>query len=119
MGPGERGGSDQEIRDGAGVADKIEGMATLRITEADLSRDARGVLAKVREGLEILVEEDGQPVAAINALPAGRRIRDCIALARAFESRLGYAPVPDKDFARDVQEANDERSESFDPPAWD
>ena len=36
---------------------------------------------------------------------SGRSIDEAIAIAEAFEAGLGYAPVPDADWARDVQEA--------------
>jgi hypothetical protein len=34
----------------------------------------------------------------------GRQISDCIALAKAYEKDLGHAPVPDQNFATDVQD---------------
>ena len=34
----------------------------------------------------------------------GRKISECIALAKAYEENLGYSPVPDENFARDVEE---------------
>jgi|GEM_PF-7073649 len=37
----------------------------------------------------------------------------------AYEVKLGYAPVPNEDFAKDVQAAVDARRDSFEPPAWD
>jgi hypothetical protein len=33
----------------------------------------------------------------------GRKLSECIAIAKAYEKNLGYAPVPDADFAADVQ----------------
>jgi hypothetical protein len=39
----------------------IEPMAALRITEAELARDVHAVLAKVREGVEVIVERDTVP----------------------------------------------------------
>ena len=79
---------------------------TLRITESELSRDVRGALEKVERGNEVIVEsEDHRPLAVIKPpQPVGRKISECIALAKAYEEQLGYAPVPDADFARDVQE---------------
>ena len=86
----------------------IEEMATVRITEAELARDIRAVLAKVQEGVEVIVEQDQRPVAIIKAPQgAGRKISECIALAKAYEEKLGHTPVPDPDFARDVQAAID------------
>jgi hypothetical protein len=100
-------------------------MATLHITEAEAARDFHAVLARVRDGAEVVVENDRHPVAVIRAPQEPdrsmeyRSIDEAIAIAEAFESRLGYAPVPDPDFARDVQEAIGAHREPLDPPAWD
>lgn len=40
-------------------------------------------------------------------------------MAAAYEAKLGGAPIPDEDFARDVQAGIDARRDSFEPPAWD
>ena len=81
-------------------------MATIRITEAELARDVRAALEKVEQGSELIIErEDHWPLAIMKQpQPVGRKIGECIALAKAYEEKLGYAPVPDEDFARDVQE---------------
>lgn len=98
----------------------IEVMGTVRITEAELARDIHAVLAKVQEGVEVIVEQDHRPVAVIKTPRGpGRKISECIALAKAHEEQLGYAPIPDPDFAKDVQAAIDARREPFNPPAWD
>ncbi|HXB73135.1 MAG TPA: hypothetical protein VNY05_33165 [Candidatus Acidoferrales bacterium] len=77
------------------------------------------MLAKVQEGVEVIVEQDHRPVAVIKTPPGPRRkISECIALAKAYEEKLGYAPVPDPDFARDVQAAIDAHREPLNPPAW-
>jgi antitoxin (DNA-binding transcriptional repressor) of toxin-antitoxin stability system len=84
----------------------IEEMATVRITEAELVRDIHAVLAQVQEGVEVIVEQNHRPVAVIKTPEGpGRRISECIALAKAHEEKLGYTPVPDPDFARDVRAA--------------
>ena len=58
----------------------IMDMGTLRITEAELARDIHAVLAMVREGAEILVEQDHHAVAVIRSpLPKGRLLSECIA----------------------------------------
>lgn len=49
----------------------------------------------------------------------GRKLSECIAIAKAYEEELGYAPVPDADFAADVQTAVDAHREPLNPPAWD
>lgn len=98
----------------------IEVMATVRITEAELARDIHAVLAQVQEGVEVIVEQDHRPVAVIKTPPVpGRKISECIALAKAYEEKLGSAPVPDADFARDVQAAIDAHHEPLNPPPWD
>jgi antitoxin (DNA-binding transcriptional repressor) of toxin-antitoxin stability system len=98
----------------------IEVMATVRISEAELARDTHAVLAKVQEGVEVIVERDHRPVAVIKTPQGpGRKISECIALAKAHEDKLGYAPVPDRDFAKDVQAAIDAHREPFNPPSWD
>ena len=98
----------------------IEEMATVRITEVELARDIHVVLAKVQQGVEVIVEQDHRPVAVIRTPQGpGRKISECIALAKAYEEKLGYAPVPDPDFAKDVQAAIDAHREPFRPPPWD
>ena len=98
----------------------IEVMATVRITEAELARDIHAVLAKVQEGVEVIVEQDHRPVAVIKSPRGpGRKISECIALAKAYEEKLGYAPVPDPAFAKDVQAAIDAHREPLIPPVWD
>ena len=99
----------------------IKDEMTLRLTEAELARDIHAVLARVREeGLEVIVEQDHRPVAVIKTPQGpGRKISECIAIAKAYEENLGYAPVPDADFAADVQAAIDGHREPLNPPAWD
>ena len=73
---------------------------TVRITEAELARDTHAALARVQEGVEVIVEQEHRPVAVIRTPRGpGRKISDCIAVAKAYEEKLGYAPVPDPDFA--------------------
>ena len=40
-------------------------MGTLHISEAELARDPYAVLAKVEEGVEVIVERNHRPVATI------------------------------------------------------
>ena len=100
-----------------------EAMATVHMSEAEVARDLHAVLAKVKQGTEVAIEQDQRPVAVLRAPQAGgpgRKLSECIALAKAYEERLGYAPIPDADFANDVQEGiADSRRDLFDPPAWD
>ena len=98
----------------------IEDGMTVRITELELARDTHAVLEKVQAGVEIVVEQDHRPVAVIKTpLGPGRKISECIALAKAYDEKLGYAPVPDPDFAKDVQAGIDAHGEPLNPPSWD
>ena len=79
----------------------IEAMAQVHMTEAELARDLHDVLAKVQQGLEIVVEQDNRPVAVIRApLTEGRLLSECIALAEA----RGSATTLDEGFMKDVEE---------------
>lgn len=49
----------------------------------------------------------------------GRKLSECIAIAKAYEEELGYSPLPDADFAADVQAAVDAHREPLNPLAWD
>lgn len=92
------------------------------MSEAEVARDLHAVLAKVQEGVEIVIEQDDRPVAVLKpSAPArpGRKLSECIAMAQAYEAKLGYAPTLDEDFAEDVQAGIDARRDSFEPPAWD
>jgi antitoxin (DNA-binding transcriptional repressor) of toxin-antitoxin stability system len=91
-------------------------MATVRITEAELARDLHAVLAKVRQGVEVVVEQDSRPVAVIKTPPVGgRKISEVLAAMKAS----GANAVIDEDFARDVEEAIRLHSQPWNPPSWD
>ena len=92
----------------------IESMV-LRITEAELARDVHAVLAKVRDGVEVIVEQDHRPVAAIMPpFPKGRLLSESIALAEARRTTA----IPDEGFIKDVEEGIAERSKPWNPPTW-
>ena len=97
-------------------------MATIHITDADLARDVRGVLAKLGQGVEIVVELDHQEIAVLKPVGNGksrRSVDECIALAKAYEESAGEAPLPDSEFAADVQAGIEGRRDSLNPPSWD
>lgn len=95
-------------------------MATVRITEAELARDVRAVLEKIEWGNEVIIErEDHHPVAVMKQPRiVGRKISECIALAKAYEQDLGCAPAPDEEFAGAVQEFVDSHREPI-RNVWD
>lgn len=94
----------------------IVSMGTLHISEAELARDLNAVLAKVEEGMEVVVERDHRPVATIRPpRRSGRPISACIASARASAS----SAILDGGFGRDVEQGIRERSQPWNPPSWD
>jgi antitoxin (DNA-binding transcriptional repressor) of toxin-antitoxin stability system len=93
-------------------------MAIVHMSEAEVARDLNAVLAKVQQGVEIVIEQDHRPVAVLKAPQPegpGRKLSECIALAKAYEEKLGYAPIPDADFAKDVEAGIDARRDPFEP----
>ena len=91
------------------------GMATIHISETEAVRDLAGLLARVRAGAEVVIENGTHPVAVLHtAAPPRRSIEECIALLPEDSSA-----VIDEDFARDVAEAVAAHREPLNPPAWD
>jgi antitoxin (DNA-binding transcriptional repressor) of toxin-antitoxin stability system len=89
---------------------------TVRMTEAELARDLHTVLDKVRQGVEVVIQQDSRPVAVLKApLVSGRRISEVIAALDAS----GANAVIDEDFARDVEEGIKLHREPWNPPSWD
>ena len=94
----------------------IEDRMTVRMTEAEVARDLHTVLAKVREGVEVIIEQDSRPVAVIKApVVKGRKISEVIAALEAS----GANAVLDEDFARVVEEGIRGRRQPWNPPSWD
>ena len=76
-------------------------MGTLHISDADLARDPYAVLAKVEEGVEVIVERNHRPVATIKpSKRSDRPISACIASAKASGSKV----ILDGAFGKDVEE---------------
>lgn len=93
----------------------VRSMATFHITEAELARDLHAVLAKVQEGVEVIVEQDHRPVAVIK-MPQGpgRKISECLALIPADSTA-----TIDAEFAADVEAAIAAHREPLELPDWD
>jgi antitoxin (DNA-binding transcriptional repressor) of toxin-antitoxin stability system len=90
-------------------------MATFHISEADAARDFAGLMARVRAGVEVVIESDASPVAIIHTpLPLSRTLEEAVALL-AEDSTA----VMDESFARDVEAAIAYHREPMNPPSWD
>jgi antitoxin (DNA-binding transcriptional repressor) of toxin-antitoxin stability system len=94
----------------------MEAMATVHMSEAEVARDLHAVLAKVQQGVEVVIEQDHRPVAVIRSpIRSGRPISECIASARASGSKVTL----DGGFAKDVEEGIRDRQQPWNPPSWD
>jgi antitoxin (DNA-binding transcriptional repressor) of toxin-antitoxin stability system len=88
----------------------IEGMAQIHMTEAEIAGNFAVALEKVRQGLEVIVEHEHQPIAVLKAAePPRRRISEILALMPADSTA-----VMDADFARDVATGIEAHRESLD-----
>jgi antitoxin (DNA-binding transcriptional repressor) of toxin-antitoxin stability system len=82
--------------------------------------DVATLLAHVRAGAEVVIENGERAIAVLHAAEPmrGRLISECIALAKAHEVETGKAPVLDPDFAEDVEEIISRRK-PWNPPSWE
>ena len=91
-------------------------MGVVRISEAELARDLHRILAKVHEGIEVVVEQDHRPVAVIKPCTgAGRMISEVVSDLKA----RGGTAVMDDDFARDIEEGIQAQRQPWNPSSLD
>jgi antitoxin (DNA-binding transcriptional repressor) of toxin-antitoxin stability system len=89
---------------------------TVHMTEQEVTKNFAAVLSKIREGIDVVVEQDHRPVALIRSpRQSGRLLSECIASAKASGSRVTL----DKGFGRDVEEGIKERQHPWNPPSWE
>ncbi len=68
-------------------------MSTVHITEAELARDVHAVLAKVQQGLEVVIEQDHRPVTILRpAHRSGRLVSEILREARQRNSTITFDP---------------------------
>src|SRR6266567_9291433 len=78
----------------------------IHLSEAEAARDFAGLLARVRSGAEVIIENGKTPVAVVQPDPPHRTISDCLALLPEDSTA-----VMDADFAKDVGAAIDSHRE--------
>jgi prevent-host-death family protein len=91
---------------------------TIHISEADAASDFPSLLARVRAGAEVIIEQNARPVAVLRPVQSARRARllsESIALAEAHGSTVTL----DGDFGRDLEEIVNSHREPLNPPAWE
>ena len=94
------------------------GKPVIHVSEADAASDFASLMARVREGAQVVIEHEATPVAVLQAAQVvPRKLSECIALAKAHEES-GQVPVLDADFEADVQEIVNNRK-AWTPPAWE
>jgi antitoxin (DNA-binding transcriptional repressor) of toxin-antitoxin stability system len=91
----------------------------IHVSEAEAASDLTSLMARVRAGAKVIIENGERPMAVLHAAePVRRSISECIALAKAHEDETGKAPVLDPDFAEDVEEMLSHRK-PWNPTAWE
>jgi antitoxin (DNA-binding transcriptional repressor) of toxin-antitoxin stability system len=91
----------------------------IHISEIEAANNFASLLARVRAGAEVVIEQDKLPVAVIHApAPPRRTISECIALAKVHEEETGEVPIMDAEFAADMEEIIKNR-EVWNPPTWE
>jgi antitoxin (DNA-binding transcriptional repressor) of toxin-antitoxin stability system len=94
----------------------IGNMAVVHMTEAEVVKDIAAVLAQVRQGVEVVIEQDHRAVAVIKPSQAvGRMISEVIADLKARGSNAAM----DEDFAHDIEEGIKAQRQPWNPPSWD
>ena len=88
----------------------------IHISEAEATNDFASLMARVREGAEVIIEKDARPVAIVRpAEPHVRLLSESLRLAKEH----GSTATLDGDFGRDLEEIINSHREPLNPPAWD
>jgi len=98
------------------VYNPVMAKDVIHISEAEATNDFASLMARVREGAEIIIEKDARPVAVVRpAEPHVRLLSESLRLAKEH----GSTATLDGDFARDLEEIINSHREPLNPPAWD
>ena len=92
----------------------------IHVSDKEAADDFASLLARVREGAEVVIEHDARPVAVVRSteLFRARLLSESIALAEAHAKELGHEPTMDPDFAADLKEIINSRKPR-DLSAWE
>jgi antitoxin (DNA-binding transcriptional repressor) of toxin-antitoxin stability system len=91
-------------------------MAVVHMSEAEVVKDIAAVLAKVRQGVEVVVEQDHRPVAVIR--PSQRSGRPISEIVRQAKERNSSVTL-DADFGTDLQDIIASHENAWNPPYWE
>jgi len=92
-------------------------MATIHIPETEAARNFAAVMAHVRAGADVAIEDHGETVALV-CRPVKRPGLLLSEIIARLEARGSTATV-DEEFARDVEAAIAAHPEPLNPPIWD
>jgi hypothetical protein len=88
----------------------------LPVSEAKAASGFGSLMARAREGTEMIVENGAKPVAVLHrAEPTVRRLSESLQLAREHASTATL----EEDFANKVEAAIASYAEALNPPQWD
>jgi len=88
----------------------------IHVSEAEATSNFAGLLAQVRSGAEVIIEQDARPVAVVRvAEPLVRRLSESLGLAKEHASPATL----DGGFSRDLEHVVSSHREPLNPPAWD
>jgi antitoxin (DNA-binding transcriptional repressor) of toxin-antitoxin stability system len=76
---------------------RVVAKDVIHISEAEAASNFAALMASVRAGAKVIIENGSRPVAVLHAaVPVRRTISECIALAKAHEEETSKAPVLDQ-----------------------
>jgi len=89
-------------------------MATIHISEADAYRDFAGMLARVRAGVEVVIEDATSPAVVLRTAVERplRRLSESLRLAKEHSSKVTL----DGGFARDLEAVVNSHPEPLENP---
>jgi len=92
-------------------------MQTIHIPEAEAASNFAALMAHIRAGAEVVIEDHGETIAVVSR-PTKRPGLLLSEIIARMEARGSTATV-DEDFAHDIEAVIAEHREPLDPPVWD
>lgn len=94
----------------------MQAMAAVHMSKAEVARDLHAALARVQQGVEIVIEQNNRPVAVLRAENrSGRPITEILREAKQRNSTVTL----DEDFGKDLEVIVASHQQPWTPPAWD
>jgi antitoxin (DNA-binding transcriptional repressor) of toxin-antitoxin stability system len=88
----------------------------IRISETEAANDFASLMARVRAGVEVVIERDAEAVAVLRpAAPNVRLLSESVRLAK----ERGSTATLDAGFGRDLEHVITSHGDPLNPPSWD